>query len=65
MYKIGGARIQLQQGMEKKYIPYKFLTSLSRWKERWFYIENHEPSLPKRMLERSELLASGPWRART
>jgi hypothetical protein len=34
--------------MEKKYIPYKFLNSLSGWRERWFYIGNNEPSLPKR-----------------
>jgi hypothetical protein len=34
--------------MEKKYIPYKFPTSLLGWRERLFYIRNHEPSLPKR-----------------
>jgi hypothetical protein len=38
MYDVGGAKIQLRKGMEKKYIPYKFSTSLSRWRERWFYI---------------------------
>jgi hypothetical protein len=31
--------------MKKKY---KFPTSLSGWRERWFYIGNHEPSLPER-----------------
>jgi hypothetical protein len=36
------------QGMEKKYISYKFLTSLSGWRERWFYIGNHAPSLLER-----------------
>jgi hypothetical protein len=34
--------------MEKKYIHYKFPTSLSEWRERWFYIGNHHPSLPER-----------------
>jgi hypothetical protein len=48
MYEVGRAIIQLRQGMEKKYIPYKFLTRLSWWRKRWFYIGNHEPSLPKR-----------------
>jgi hypothetical protein len=34
--------------MKKKYISYKFPTNLSGWSERWFYIGNHEPSLPER-----------------
>jgi hypothetical protein len=34
--------------MERVYIPYKFSPSLSGWKERWFYIGNHAPSLPER-----------------
>jgi hypothetical protein len=34
--------------MEKKYISYKFLRSLSGWREKWFYIGNHMPSLPGR-----------------
>jgi hypothetical protein len=38
--KVGGASLQLRQDMERKYIPYKFGTSLSGWKERWFYIGN-------------------------
>jgi hypothetical protein len=45
---VGGAGLQLRQGMEKKYITYKFPFSLSGWKERWFYSGNHVPSLPKR-----------------
>lgn len=32
----------------KKYIPYKFPTSLLSWRERWFFIRNHEPSLLER-----------------
>jgi hypothetical protein len=34
--------------MEKKYISYKFLSSLSGWIEKWFYIGNYTPSLPER-----------------
>jgi hypothetical protein len=34
--------------MDQKYISYKFPTSLTRWRERWFYISNHKPSLPER-----------------
>jgi hypothetical protein len=37
--------------MEKKYIPYKFPTSLLGWREKWFYIGNHEPSLLERTSE--------------
>jgi hypothetical protein len=48
MYEVGRAGIQLQQGMEKKYILYKFWTSLSGWRERWLYIGNHEPLLLER-----------------
>jgi hypothetical protein len=35
-------------GDGKKYIPYKFPSSLSGWKEHWFYIGNHAPSLLER-----------------
>jgi hypothetical protein len=47
-YEVGSAGLQLRQGMEKKYISYKFPCSLSGWREKWFYIGNHTPSLPKR-----------------
>jgi hypothetical protein len=33
MYKVGGAGIQLQERMEKKYIPYRFPKSLPGWRE--------------------------------
>jgi hypothetical protein len=46
-YEFGGARLQLRQGMEKKYISYKFLSSLSGWREKWFYIRNHVPFLAR------------------
>jgi hypothetical protein len=45
---VGGVGLQLRQGMEKVYIPYKFPSSLSGWKEHWFYIGNHMPSLLER-----------------
>jgi hypothetical protein len=44
---VGGAGFQLKQKIDK-YIKYKFLSSLSGWKERWFYIGNHKPSLPEK-----------------
>jgi hypothetical protein len=59
MYEVGGARIQLRQGMEKKYIPYKFLTNLSGWRERWFYTRNHKPSLPERIVGAPKI--HGEW----
>jgi hypothetical protein len=59
MYEVGGAGIQLRQGMEKKYIPYKLLTSLSGWREWWFYIGNHESSLPERTA--GALKIAGEW----
>jgi hypothetical protein len=45
--------------MEKKYIPYKFPTILSGWRERWFYIGNHEPSLSERT--GGALKIAGEW----
>jgi len=45
---VGGAGLQLQQGMKKVYIPYKLSSKVMDWKSRWFYIENHAPSLPER-----------------
>jgi hypothetical protein len=45
--------------MEKKYIPYKFPTSLSGWRERWFYIGNYEPSIPERTA--GALKIAGEW----
>jgi hypothetical protein len=34
--------------MDDKYIEYRFLSSLSGWKDRWFYIGNHKPALLER-----------------
>jgi hypothetical protein len=47
-YEVGGAGLQLRQGMEKKYISYKFPSSLLVWRQKWFYIGNHAPSLLER-----------------
>jgi hypothetical protein len=59
IYEVGGAGIQLRLGMEKKYIPYKFLTSLSGWREWWLYIGNHQPSLPERTAGAPKI--TGEW----
>jgi hypothetical protein len=42
----GGAGIQLRQQAGDKYLSYKFPSNLPRWKNYWFYIENHAPQLP-------------------
>jgi hypothetical protein len=41
----GGAGIQLRQQAGDKYLSYKFPSNLPRWKNHWFYIENHAPQL--------------------
>ena len=43
---VGGAGIQLRQRMDRVYIPYKLSQKVIEWKPRWFYVENHENSLP-------------------
>ena len=35
---VGGARLQLRQGMDKKYILYKLPSKVINWKASWFYI---------------------------
>jgi hypothetical protein len=42
----GGAGIQLCQQAGDKYLSYKFPSNLPRWKNHWFYIDNHAPQLP-------------------
>jgi hypothetical protein len=59
MYEVGGAGLHLSQEIEKKYILYKFPTNLSGWREWWFYIGNHNPSLPKRTA--GALRIRGEW----
>ena len=43
---VGGAGIQLRQGMDEVYIPYKLSTKVIDWKLKWFYVENHGSTLP-------------------
>jgi hypothetical protein len=59
MFEVGGAGIKLRQWMKKKCIPYKFPTSLSGWREHWFYIGNYKPSLPERTA--GTLKLRGEW----
>jgi hypothetical protein len=42
--------------MDQNYIEYKLPSSLSSWKERWFYIDNHKPALPGRTNERPKIV---------
>jgi len=44
---VGDAEHQLHQGMEKVY-PYKLSGKVIDWKSKWFYVENHGLTLPKR-----------------
>ena len=32
--------------MDKVYIPYKLSSKVIDWKQKWFYIENHNATLP-------------------
>ncbi|RLN28010.1 orf3 [Panicum miliaceum] len=43
---VGGAGIQLKKNLGDKYIEYEFSSNISRWRDMWFYIGNHAPSLP-------------------
>ena len=40
--------MQLLQGLDRVYIPYKLSSKVIDWKANWFYIGNHAPSLPDR-----------------
>jgi hypothetical protein len=42
---VGGAGIQLRQQAGDRYVFYKFPSNIPRWKNHWFYIENHAPQL--------------------
>jgi hypothetical protein len=46
------------QGMDKKYLEYKFSTSLSSRRERWFFIGNHKPSLPERTTKKPKIVCT-------
>ena len=42
---VGGAGVQLHQGMEKKHMSHKLRCKVVDWKNGWFYVGNHEPYL--------------------
>ena len=43
---VGGAGLQLRQGKDKVYIPYKLSSKVIVWKPKWLYIENQWETLP-------------------
>src|SRR6185369_9776830 len=45
---VGGAGLQLRQGVKSKYIPYQLSDKVIDRKELWFYVQNQSPSLPRR-----------------
>nr|TKW09893.1 hypothetical protein SEVIR_6G130800v2 [Setaria viridis] len=44
---VGGTGIQMQEDSSSFYLEYELLESHSGCKEKWFYIEDHDPKLPK------------------
>ena len=38
---VGGAGLQLRQGKDKLYIPYKLSSKVIDWKPKWLYIETN------------------------
>ena len=42
---VGGAGLQLRQGKDKVYIPYKLSGKVINWKPKWFYVENQWESV--------------------
>lgn len=44
---IGGAGFQIREQYSNLYLKYELVSSHGSWKEKWFYIEDHKPSLPK------------------
>jgi hypothetical protein len=44
---VGGADIQMREDAAEQYLAYKLIDSNQDWKERWFYVTNHHPGLPK------------------
>lgn len=47
MQVIGGAGFQIREQYSDLYLKYELVSSHGSWKEKWFYIEDHKPSLPK------------------
>jgi hypothetical protein len=44
---VEGARIQMREDAAEQYLSYKLIDSNQDWKEKWFYVTNHHPKLPK------------------
>jgi hypothetical protein len=44
---VGGAGIQMREDAAEQYLSYKLIDSNLDWKDKWFYITNHHPGLPK------------------
>ncbi|CAN6209683.1 unnamed protein product [Urochloa humidicola] len=42
---VGGAGIQLREGVGDEYIQYDFPSDVKGWRNGWFYIGNHAPSI--------------------
>jgi hypothetical protein len=62
---VGGAGVQLHQGLVVKYIPYKLSSNVIDWKDFWFYIENQAPALPTRTQDHQFQSPVGTRRERT
>jgi len=43
---VGRAGLQLRQGKDKVYIPYRLSSKVIDWKPKWFYVENQWESVP-------------------
>jgi hypothetical protein len=59
---VGGAGLQLRQGVGPKYIPYKMSDKVIDWKDLWFYVENQSPSLPHRSV--GPLVKKASWNSK-
>ena len=46
IFEIGGAKVLLRPGVEDHYIFYTPASQAVDWKSSWFYVGNHQPSLP-------------------
>jgi hypothetical protein len=44
---VGGAGIQIREDTAEQYLSYKLIDSNQDSKEKWFYVTNHHPELPK------------------
>jgi hypothetical protein len=44
---VGGAGIHMREDAAEQYLSYKLIDSNQDWKDKWFYITNHHPGLPK------------------